>query len=152
MDKPTRGLKKLKYNEVSTLREALSKENNGRCPICKEKIVQGEAALDHCHKTGHIRNTIHRDCNILLGKIENYIGRYGKRLRDMGVLHTALSNIVEYIIQDYTENPYHPTHKTSDDKQIRVWKQRMRKAKRKETKLKYKNLLLEFQAQEERKK
>ena len=135
---------KMKYNEVSALREKLLSQNNGKCVICKERIAQGEAALDHCHKTGHIRNTVHRDCNILLGKIENYIGRYGKRLRNTEVLDVALSHIVEYMTQDYTENPFHPTHRTEEDKQVRSWRQRMKKAKRKETKDKYKKLIQEF--------
>ena len=137
-------VKKLKYNEVSVLRGELLKKNKGKCPICKEKIVQGEAALDHCHKKGYIRNTVHRDCNILLGKIENYIGRYGKRLRNTEVLDVALSHIVEYMTQDYTGNPFHPTHRTEEDKQVRNWRQRMKKAKRKETKDKYKKLIQEF--------
>jgi hypothetical protein len=139
---------KLKYNEVSVLRGELLKKNKDKCPICKEKIVQGEAALDHCHKTGHIRNTVHRDCNILLGKIENYIGRYGKRLRNTEVLDVALSHIVEYMTQDYTENPFHPTHRTEEDKQVSNWRQRMKKAKRKETKDKYKKLIQEFKVQD----
>ncbi len=87
---------------------------------------------------------MHRDCNILLGKIENYIGRYGKRLRNTEVLDVALSHIVEYMTQDYTENPFHPTHRTEEDKQVRNWRQRMKKAKRKETKDKYKKLIQEF--------
>jgi hypothetical protein len=135
---------KMKYNEVSALREKLLSQNNGKCVICKERIAQGEAALDHCHKTGHIRNTIHRDCNILLGKIENFVQRYSKRLRDTDVLGTALSNIGDYIAKDYSENPFHPTHRTPEDKQLRLWRSRMKKAKRKETKDKYKKLIQEF--------
>jgi hypothetical protein len=136
--------KKLKYNEVAVLRMQTLQKNGGLCPICKEPIRLDEAALDHCHKTGHIRNTLHRDCNVLLGKIENYIGRYGKRLRDMSILDVALSNIASYIDTDYTTNDFHPTHKTKEDKQVRVWRGRMNKAKTQATKTKYKNLIANF--------
>ena len=138
-------VEKLKYTEVKVLREELRNKNMGICPICQEALSPEEAALDHCHKTGHIRNTIHKDCNILLGKIENYIGRYGKRLRDPVILDTALTNIVSYIIEDYRINPYHPTHKTPEDKELRQHRSRLRKAKKPETKEKYKKLIKEHQ-------
>ena len=65
-------IQKLKYNEVSVLRGELLKKNKDKCPICKEKIVQGEAALDHCHKTGHIRNTVHRDSGLHRESFSSY--------------------------------------------------------------------------------
>ena len=135
---------KLKYNEVKPLREKLWITNKKKCPICKELIKQEDAALDHCHKTGHIRNTIHKDCNILLGKIENYIGRYGKRLRDPVILNQALSNIAAYMTQDYKANPFHPTHRTPEDKEVRNWRRRMKVAKTQKTKKKYGDLIKEF--------
>jgi len=139
-----RTVAKLKYNEVKGLREKLWNKNNKICPICKEEIAPEEAALDHCHKTGHIRNTIHKDCNILLGKIENYVGRYGKRFRDLDVLFEFCANVVGYMDSDYSDNPYHPTHRTPEDKIVRAWRKRMKSAKTDKTKKKYDDLIKEF--------
>lgn len=136
---------KLSFKEVKEYRDSFRKENGNKCPLCKEYIKPEEAALDHCHRTGHIRNTIHKDCNILLGKIENYIFRYGKRFRDYdGAIWDFMENVVSYMAQDYTDNPYHPTHRTPEDKQVSEWKKRMKRAKRKETKEKYKKLIQEY--------
>lgn len=138
-----RTVEKLKYTEVKELREKIRRRNKGVCPICKEPLSPEEAALDHCHKTGHIRNTIHKDCNILLGKIENYVGRYGKRFRDSDILFEFCRNVVCYMTEPYQDNPYHPTHKTPEDKELRQYKSRLRKAKKPETKEKYKKLIKE---------
>jgi len=138
-------VEKLKYTEVKVLRELLRKKNMGICPICQETLSPEEAALDHCHKTGHIRNTIHKDCNILLGKIENYVGRYGKRFRDYDILFEFCRNVIDYMDTDYSDNPYHPTHKTPEDKELRQHKRRLRAAKKPETKEKYKKLIKEHQ-------
>ena len=62
----------------------------------------------------------------------------------MSILDVALSNIASYIDTDYTANDFHPTHKTKEDKQIRMWKGRMNKAKTQATKMKYKNLIANF--------
>jgi len=134
---------KLKQPQIYEWRERFLEKNSGKCPLCGEAILPKDRALDHDHKTGHIRDTLHMDCNILLGKIENYIGRYGKRFREEGVLHAALKNMSSYIHTDYTQNPLHPTHRTPEDKVIRVYKRRMRLAKTQATKDKYKALIAE---------
>lgn len=138
------GTTKLKYGEVQERREKFRSKNGNKCPLCGEHVKPHEAALDHCHKTGHIRNTIHKDCNILLGKIENYINRYGKRFKDPEVLREFLSNTASYMLQDYSANPFHPTHKTPEDKELRKLRSRLKKAKRHATKEKYKRLIEEF--------
>lgn len=135
---------KLKFSEVRPLRDKMLHDNKGICPLCGEKIKGQDAALDHDHKSGHCRNTIHKDCNILLGKIENYINRYGKRFRDGRTLEKFMSNVAQYMQEDYSENHLHPTHKTSEDKKLREWRKRMQRAKRQETKEKYKKLIEEF--------
>ena len=140
-----RTVEKLKQSQVKGTREKMLADNKGLCPICKREIPTHDAALDHCHKTGYIRDTLHRDCNSLLGKIENFIARYSIRLRDKEVLHDYLSNVATYIHADYTENPFHPSHKTAEDKQIKQFKNKMNRAKLPATKAKYKKLIQEYQ-------
>lgn len=139
--------RKLKQKEVKEFREELRKKNNQRCVLCGEPLSYEDAALDHDHKTGYCRDTIHKDCNILLGKIENYIRRYGKRFREKEILEEFLRNTSEYLFKDYSDMPFHPTHRTPEDKQIREWKQRMKRAKRHETKEKYKRLIKEYNSE-----
>lgn len=135
---------KMKYKDVKEHRAKYLKKNSNICPLCKEPIAPNDAALDHCHTTGHVRNVVHKDCNILLGKIENYIKRYGKRFRDPEVLETFFQNVGAYMQEDYTGNMFHPTHKTPEDKELRELKRRLKRAKRHETKEKYKKLIKEF--------
>jgi hypothetical protein len=42
-----------------------------KCPICEDEIVSkhSRAALDHCHKTGHIRAVLCGPCNRNEGKV-----------------------------------------------------------------------------------
>jgi hypothetical protein len=136
---------KLKQSQIKGTREHMLASNKGICPICKRDIAPQDAALDHDHKTGYIRDTLHRDCNSLLGKIENFIARYSIRLRNKEVLQDYLSNVATYIHADYTENPLHPSHKTAEDKQIKQYKNRMKRAKLASTKAKYKKLIQEYQ-------
>jgi len=137
---------KLKQKDLPSLREGLLEENGGICPICQEPLSKANAALDHCHKTGYVRNTIHKDCNILLGKIENYIFTRGARLRDIGVLSKALQGIVPYMTKDYTAMPFHPKHKTPKDKQLLQLRRRLRAAKRDETKARLKAQIKDLQS------
>jgi len=109
--------------------------------MCLSPLTSGDAALDHDHKSGHVRNTIHKDCNILLGKIENYMNRYGKRFRDKETLHKFLINVSDYIFSDYSMNPIHSTHKTPKDKKIREYRRRLRAAKTAKTQQKYRELI-----------
>lgn len=47
------------------LRDSLLGEQEGRCGLCQEAIV--EAHLDHCHETGFVRSALCRKCNLGLG-------------------------------------------------------------------------------------
>lgn len=136
---------KLKQRFLPAFREELLVENSGKCPICGLPIEDGEAVLDHDHKTGFVRNTIHRDCNILVGKVENYVRTRGVGFRDMERLHSSLCNIAEYISKDYSEMPFHPTHKTPEEKEISRLRKRIRAAKKQETKDRLQSQIREIQ-------
>lgn len=48
--------------------DELVKNNKGICPICKQKR---KLVMDHCHKTGKIRDTICSSCNHALGSAKD---------------------------------------------------------------------------------
>ncbi len=99
-------LPKLTHREIKEYRERLIRKQRGRCPLCGEPLLPEEAALDHCHKTGHVRRALHRSCNAAEGKILHWAG-----IRSRGDdPEKFLKNLLKYWKQDYTNNPIHPTH------------------------------------------
>ena len=67
----------LKASEIRGYREQQLRNQQYLCPLCKRMIALDDAALDHCHKTGMIRYVLHRWCNAVLGRVENWAGRSG---------------------------------------------------------------------------
>lgn len=117
---------KLKSTGVAPTRKRLLEEQSGLCAICAEPLSEEKAVLDHDHKGGHVRATIHRDCNIMLGKVENASVRTGMGYDRM---IKFLQGAAQYLI-DHKENRsglIHPTHFTPEEKVER----RKAKAKRK---------------------
>lgn len=53
--------------EVKIIREELLEKNNNICPLCENHLDSSDSALDHCHESGMIRNTICKKCNSLEG-------------------------------------------------------------------------------------
>ena len=135
---------KLKYTEVQGFRKDMLLANEGICPVCSHDLDPKVAVLDHDHRTGHIRSVIHRDCNILLGKIENYTQYKGKAMRVEERLEGALQGIYAFIMTDWSHNPLHPKHLTANDKLIRKYKRLYKRSKRPETKAKYRKLIEEL--------
>lgn len=120
---------KLKQREVAEYRERLRKDKP-RCTICGEAIKEEDAVLDHCHKTGRIRETLHRECNALEGKVQNFVDRFMRNRNKRRVLR----GLEMYHMKDFSGNPIHPKHKTPEEKQVAVLKKRIKKAKRESTK------------------
>lgn len=97
---------KLKSTAIKSYRlEQLEKQNNC-CALCGDLIVD-DAVLDHDHKSGLIRQVLHRGCNSMLGKIENNMPR--SRIT-MARLDAFARNLVTYITDTHTDIT-HPTHK-----------------------------------------
>lgn len=115
-------MKRLKTTEVKKFREDMLADQHNICCLCEHTITDGEAVLDHNHRTGLVRGVLHRNCNLFLGKIENNIPR-NKITEKM--LSTILLNIQRYI-RDSTE-VYHPTFKTPEEKKALQAKRRKRK-------------------------
>lgn len=109
---------KLKYTELKALREATLKEQDYLCPLCGLEIEDGDAAFDHCHTTGHVRQVLHLSCNSAEGKILHWAGQRSKG--DDPV--EFIGNLYEYWQQDYTDNPLHPTHGAKKRRKRRVKK------------------------------
>lgn len=104
---------KLKHSEIKAYREQMLEEQQYVCALCND-YIEGDAVLDHCHKTGKIRKVLHRGCNALLGKIENNMLR--NRVDFYRLEHWA-SNLVGYLQQEY-QDIVHPTHKTAEEKKL----------------------------------
>ncbi len=74
-----------------------------------------DPVLDHCHKTGAVRGTLHRSCNSLLGKVENNVARFGVKN-----LPAFLHGCAGYLQRHSTNitGMIHPTHKTDEEKRL----------------------------------
>lgn len=124
-------MKRLKAKEVKAFRLQQLEKQGGICPLCLRVILDSEAVLDHDHKSGYCRGTLHRGCNSFLGKVENARIRYG--LYETEAFKAFLSNVYEYI--DSNLDVFHPTHRTEEEKRIRRnLRAKKQRALKKETK------------------
>ena len=109
------GHPRLLSREIPEYREKLYEEQGRKCVLCNRTIEQGKAVLDHCHSSGLVRGTLHRGCNVLLAKLENNYKR-------VGVTEDQFSGFApkvhEYINADYSNRPFHPDHRTSEEKRL----------------------------------
>lgn len=111
--------RKLKYKEVKTERDQALLIQNMCCAICHQLIPTGEEVYDHDHKTGLMRQVLHRSCNSLLGEIENKSVRYGvKNLREF---LQGVRGYLDYHKEDRT-SLIHPTYKTKEEKALNTKK------------------------------
>ena len=95
---------KLKSSQIKAYREELLKQQGGRSAISGQIIQEGEAVLDHCHKTGLCRGVITRAENSVLGKVEN--GRRFGRSFDPVAFATGLHF---YLTKEHPDVE-HPLH------------------------------------------
>ena len=115
---------KLKYTEVKTYRTQQIQEQNNCCALCGEEIID-DAVLDHDHKTGLIRQVLHRGCNAMLGKIENNMAR--NRMTQQRLAKWAV-NIVQYISKTHCDL-IHPTHLTKEERKMKAYKKKKKPVK-----------------------
>jgi hypothetical protein len=97
---------KLKSTAIKSYRLEQLEKQNSCCALCGDVIID-DAVLDHDHKTGLLRQVLHRGCNSMLGKIENTMPR-SRMNRDR--LRTFALNLMQYIETTHTDIT-HPTHK-----------------------------------------
>jgi len=122
---------RLTASQTKPYRDNLLAKQAGRCRLCGDKVAKGEEVLDHDHKTGRCRGVLHRGCNAMLGHIENNMPRH--KLTNTGRLARFLAGVVQYISDDYSDRPFHSTHRTEEEKRLkRNAKARKARAKAKE--------------------
>jgi len=119
---------RLKPKDLKQYRIDQLKKQKNICPLCNEKILEEEAVLDHDHSSGKIRHVLHRSCNAAEGRIKSWINRS----RFNGDHEVFISNLLEYIKQDYTCNPEHPGHLTKRCKQFKAFNKDIQKEKLRE--------------------
>lgn len=112
-----------KPKDIKPLREQFLKEQGGVCALCNQAIEQGEAVLDHCHKTGYLRAVLHRGCNAYIGSMENNLARNKVTPERLSAI---LANFQFYV--NSHRLILHPTHLTPEERLARA--KRRAKAKR----------------------
>ncbi len=110
---------RLKQREVKEYRQQQLAQQNNCCALCGDEIID-DAVLDHDHKTGLIRQVLHRGCNSLLGKIENSMPRSQVDIHRLkGIAH----NLIGYISTKHSET-LHYTYKTPEERKMRAYKKK----------------------------
>jgi len=133
-------MNKLKQSEIKSFRKELLARQGGRDPITGLQIK--DAVLDHDHVSGHVRCVLQREVNSFEGKVWNAYKRF---IRPLGASYEdVLIAIIEYWSKDYSSNPIHPKHRTDTDKVVREYRRRIKRAKRPQTKEKYRVLIREL--------
>ncbi len=104
---------KLKQREIAEYRQQQLIKQNNCCALCGD-LITDDAVLDHNHRTGFIRQVLHRGCNSLLGKIENSMPR--SRV-DITRLKGIARNLIHYLTEQHTDT-LHPTYKTPEERKM----------------------------------
>lgn len=101
-------LKYPKQKDLTEIRKKLHKEQNNICPILRQEFPVEDMVVDHQHMkagetigengAGLIRGVIHRQANVLEGKLINAFYRYG--LHKFCSPVEFLLNLAEYLKKD----------------------------------------------------
>lgn len=126
-------MERMKTKDIPAVKKEILRAQGYKCLLCNidmRRIESRNICLDHCHKSGFVRGVLCRNCNGVLGKIENLATRAKKDLTHI----TWLGNAVEFL-KDTSKAPaydyIHPTHKTEAEKRaLRNKRARQRRAKK----------------------
>ena len=123
---------KIKTKDIPETREALLKEQGYRCALCGAGLTE-DPVLDHDHKTGLLRATLHRQCNAFLGRIENNAARHLVSREELADFLRSAANYLDTHAQDQT-GILHPTYRNAEEKKELAKKRAKRRkaAKKKE--------------------
>ena len=114
---------RIKASSIKEHRERLLHEQGGLCALRRKELLTEDAVLDHCHRTGLLRASIHRSCNSGLGAVER-VTRYG--VKDVLGFAIGAAEYLKWHTEDRT-GLLHPTHKSTDEKKALQKKRRTRK-------------------------
>lgn len=106
---------RLTNSRIAEVRNNQIVQQQGKCALCGLPGVIKDPVLDHCHKTGAVRGTLHRSCNALLGKVENNVARFG--VKDLAAFLHGTARYLQIHRTNIT-GMIHPTHKTDDEKRL----------------------------------
>jgi len=122
---------RLKQKDLPEIKKDILREQGYRCLLCRvdlRKVDSRNICCDHCHKSGYVRGVLCRNCNGILGKVENLATRAKKDITHLSWLENAVS-----FLQSHSKAPVypyiHPSHKTEAQK--RALRNKRAKARRK---------------------
>lgn len=93
--------------DVAKVRELLYNEQGGKDALTGLPLDYKQSVTDHSHKTQFVRGVLHRQCNAVLGKIENLWVRYLSYWFE-GTLSEFLRKAADYIERKDDERYIHP--------------------------------------------
>lgn len=111
---------RIKTKDLPAIRAAQARKQGYTCSLCDRDLMQmkpGNSVLDHCHDTGNIREVLCRNCNGILGKVENLATRASGKSGRMGWILNAVSYVERH--RGRPSGIIHPTFKNEDEKRER---------------------------------
>lgn len=126
-------MERMKPKDIPVLKSTILKAQAYQCLLCRmdlRKVEGRNVCLDHCHRTGFVRGVLCRNCNGVLGKVENLATRAKKNNTHLAWLKNAVT-----FLEDTSKAPayeyIHPTHRTEAEKrELRNKRARQRRAKK----------------------
>jgi hypothetical protein len=121
---------KIKASQISQTRADFLQQQQYKCGLCGLDCTD-DPVLDHNQKEGFLREVLHRQCNALLGRIENNAPRHLVPLEELAQF---LRNAANYLDKHKSNQSglLHPTYFTTEEKKERA----KIRAKKKRLKLK----------------
>ena len=93
--------------DVAKVRKLLYDEQGGKDALTGLDLDYKQSVTDHNHKTQYVRGILHRQCNAVLGKIENLWTRYLSYWYE-GTLSEFLRRAADYIERPDDTRYIHP--------------------------------------------
>lgn len=121
---------KVFQSELSEYRKYKFEQQKGLCGLCKLPMNIAECVVDHDHVTGKIRSILHTGCNAFEGKIKYSFTRYIGKSKGLH-LSELLVNLANYLVSDYSDNPYHPSTLDPNELELKVITKKLKSLKSK---------------------
>ncbi len=134
--------------KVKVIRDRMYKEQEGVCAICGLHMTPSQAVLDHSHSTGRVRAVLHRCCNSGEGKMVSLLRRFFNHvdIEEISEIDTLMNDLHYHWFQkDYSNMPYHPSHKFPEHRAIARLRKEVKGAKLQKTKDRKKAQIKELQ-------